>query len=400
MNEARQRVASARDGDPIGVGLIGANPDHAWAAFSHIPALASLPEYELRAVSTSRAQSAAAAAEAFKVPAYDNHAELVRHPAVGLVVVAVKVTAHRELVRSALEAGKHVYCEWPLGNGLAEASDMAELASRSEGVAIVGLQARAAPVINRIRDLVAEGYVGRVLSTSIIANSPPFGGSIGQTNTYMLDARNGANMLTVPLGHLADALCYCVGEFSALKASFATVRPKVKVTETSETISTSTPDQIAVNGVLESGAVASVHLRGGRSRGTNLLWEINGTEGDLLVAGQSAHISNDETGEPTLYGGRGEDRELALLPIPDPYRWAPLGTPRGLPFNIAQLYRQLAGDIRNATSLSPTFDTAALRHRMLDAIARAAETGGHQSYLESSPVGESSERQHAGVRVA
>ena len=42
-------------------------------------------------------------------------------------------------------------------------------------------------------------------------------------------------------------------------------------------------DQILVIGQLESGAAASVHYRGGLSRGTNLLWEINGTEGDIQV---------------------------------------------------------------------------------------------------------------------
>ena len=46
-------------------------------------------------------------------------------PEVDLVVVTVKVPHHRELVPSALEAGKHVYCEWPLGNGLAEARKLA-----------------------------------------------------------------------------------------------------------------------------------------------------------------------------------------------------------------------------------------------------------------------------------
>src|SRR5207253_4259258 len=42
-------------------------------------------------------------------------------------------------------------------------------------------------------------------------------------------------------------------------------------------------DQVCVSGLLESGAALSIHYRGGRSRGTNLLWEINGTEGDLQL---------------------------------------------------------------------------------------------------------------------
>jgi predicted dehydrogenase len=122
-------------------------------------------------VSTSRRESADAAAEKFKAPlAFDNHEELVAHPDVDLVVVSVKVPYHRELVLAALEAGKAVFCEWPLGNGLAEAVEMADLARRKKVCTAVGLQARAAPVINRVRDLVAQGYVGKVLSTSVVAS--------------------------------------------------------------------------------------------------------------------------------------------------------------------------------------------------------------------------------------
>jgi predicted dehydrogenase len=369
--------------DRIGVGIIGANPDHSWASWAHIPALATLPDYELRAVSTSRAESAAAAAARFNVPAFDNHAALLAHPGVELVVVAVKVLHHRALVLEALEAGKHVYCDWPLGNGLDEAIGLAEAAARTKVRTAIGLQARAAPVINRLRDLIADGYVGKVLSTSVVANSAVYGGSIGQTNTYMLDATSGANMLTIQIGHLADAMAYCLGEFRTLTASLATMRPQVTVTETGQVLPTSTPDQIALTGILHSGAVASVHLRGGRSRGTNLLWEINGTKGDLQVTGPSSHISNDEAGEPTLRGGRGSDAALAALPIPDQYRWVPSHTPKGPAFNVAQLYTQLASDIRDGTNLSPTFDIAVRRHRMLGAIQKAAETGTRQGYEPS-----------------
>jgi predicted dehydrogenase len=114
--------------DTIGVGLVGANPDTSWAAFAHLPALAALPDYELRAVSTSRAESAAAAAAAYGVAGYDNHHDLIAHPGVDLVVVSVKASGHREPVTDALAAGKHVYCEWPLGKSLDETVELAELA--------------------------------------------------------------------------------------------------------------------------------------------------------------------------------------------------------------------------------------------------------------------------------
>jgi predicted dehydrogenase len=113
----------------IGVGIIDVEPDRSWSAVAHIPALRSLPQYKLVALSTRRQESADAAARAYGIEhAFDNYQALVSHPEVDLVVVSVKVPHHFELVSAALAAGKSVYCEWPLGNGLAEATHMADLA--------------------------------------------------------------------------------------------------------------------------------------------------------------------------------------------------------------------------------------------------------------------------------
>src|SRR5882672_12866676 len=107
----------------IRVGIIGANPDRGWAAQAHIPALKALAaDFEITALSTSRRESAAAASRRFGVPlAFDNHHDLVNSGAVDVVAVTVKVPYHLELATAALAAGKAVYCEWPLGNGVHEA---------------------------------------------------------------------------------------------------------------------------------------------------------------------------------------------------------------------------------------------------------------------------------------
>src|SRR4051794_41452011 len=104
----------------IRVGIIGANPDRGWAAQAHIPALASLSDdFEITALSTSRRESADASGQRFGVAAtFDNHQDLVSSPAVDVVAVTVKVPYHLKLASAALHAGKSVYCEWPLGNGL------------------------------------------------------------------------------------------------------------------------------------------------------------------------------------------------------------------------------------------------------------------------------------------
>src|SRR5207245_4005821 len=107
----------------IRVGIIGANPDRGWAAQAHIPALKSLSnDFEITALSTSRRDSADAAARLFGVAAaFYNHQDLVNSSNVDVVAITVKVPYHLELATAALDAGKAVYCEWPLGNGLSEA---------------------------------------------------------------------------------------------------------------------------------------------------------------------------------------------------------------------------------------------------------------------------------------
>ena len=356
---------------PIGVGIIGANPERGWAKNAHIPALKALPShYELRALSTSRRESAEAASREFGVAlAFDNAAALVARPEVDMVVVSVKVPQHRELVTAALHAGKDVFCEWPLGNGLAEAEQLAALA-RERGVrTLVGLQARASPGVRYVRDLIAQGFVGEVLSTSLVGSGGIGGATIDRANAYVLDERNGANMLTISFGHTVDALCWCLGEFREVGATLATRRPSVTLAGTSETVAQTSPDQVAVTGVLTSGAIASLHYRGGTSRGTNLLWEINGTHGDLVLTASSGHPQVDTV---SISGGNGE-RPFGPLSIPERYTTAP-GSPPGGAFNVAQLYAQFAAD----THASPTFEDAVVRHRLIHAIQEAARSGERQ----------------------
>src|SRR3989442_6176114 len=132
----------------IRVGIIGANPDRGWAAQAHIPALKSLADdFEITALSTSRRESAAAASKLFGVPlAFDNYQELVNSGAVDVVAVTVKVPYHLELATAALDAGKAVYCEWPLGNGLDEAETLAALAKKKGVLAWAGLPGRSPPL--------------------------------------------------------------------------------------------------------------------------------------------------------------------------------------------------------------------------------------------------------------
>src|SRR5213595_1305662 len=218
----------------IRVGIIGVNPDRGWAAQAHIPALKSLSHaFEITALSTSRRESADAASKFFGVPvAFDNHKELVNRADVDVVAITVKVPYHFELATAALSAGKAVYCEWPLGNGLKEAQTLAALAKKKCVLAVAGLQARSAPPVAYVHDLIKQGYVGEVLSTTLIGSGMGWGPTVEPYNAYLNDKKNGATMLSIPLGHAAEALCYCLGEVRELSATMAARRTSCTIAET------------------------------------------------------------------------------------------------------------------------------------------------------------------------
>jgi predicted dehydrogenase len=155
---------------PLRVGIIGLGAERGWATAAHLPALHALSgDFELAGVANTSLASAQAAAAAFGLPrAFESTAELVASPDIDPLVVTVKVPYHRELVSEALNAGKNVYCEWPLGNGLTEATELARLANDRKLPGVVGTQAIASPEVEYVRKIVADGYVGEVLSATYI----------------------------------------------------------------------------------------------------------------------------------------------------------------------------------------------------------------------------------------
>ena len=177
----------------IRVGIVGANPQRGFASVAHIPALQALPDFEITAVCTSRQDTAEAAARHYGARlAFSDCEKLAQHPDVDLVTVSVKVPDHYRPVMAAIEAGKHVYCEWPLGRDTAEAVRMRDAADRRGIRHAVGLQGQMSPAINYVTDLVAEGYVGRVLSATMIGCAPTRGATLARA--YQADRVKGANL--------------------------------------------------------------------------------------------------------------------------------------------------------------------------------------------------------------
>jgi predicted dehydrogenase len=181
-------------------------------------------------------------------------------------------------------------------------------------------------------------------------------------------------MLNVTVGHLADSLAMCLGEFTELNALTVNRRSRARNAKTGELVPMTTDDQIAVSGALEGGAVAVLHVRGGESPAGNLRWEINGAEGDLLVTNELGTLG---FGPATIRGAHRQQSALAELTVPERYALVPdfSGYETEPSYNVAHAYVQLLSDWADGTDLVPTFADAVARHGLLNRIGQAAASG-------------------------
>lgn len=361
----------------IRVGIVGVQAGDAasWAARAHVPALRWMPEiFEVRGIANRSEASAVAAAGAFDIPrAFKNVQELVESPDIDIVVISVRVPHHLALVKSALEAGKHVFCEWPLGNGLAEARELAALARKAGRLAVVGTQARVSPAIRYVKQLIAEGFIGNVMSSTIVGRGSSWGAThnYSQLRGYLLDPRNGATMLTIPMGHTLAAMQDVLGDVADVSAMIANVRKTLLAKDTGEIVPMSAPDQAILNGHMVSGALFSMHYRGGSRPGVpGFIWEIYGSDGELRITGSTGHTQMVEL---TVEGAQRDGSAMTVMPLPAHLvrEWPDeIG-----PANVARLYARMAHDLGQGTRTAPDFEDAVGLHTLIDAIEVASKTG-------------------------
>jgi len=353
----------------IRVGIIGANPNGSWGTNAHIPALQASEQLMLSGVATSRLETAQQTAHKFDIPhAFAGPDELVVSNEIDVVSVCVRVPHHFELVKMALEAGKHVYCEWPLAKDTAEASQLQALAADKGLVNMIGLQARYSPVLRFLKDQLAEGRIGRVLACHL-NHSVDWMPQLPSSMTYLQDFSSGAHMLSIPGGHSIDTLCWLFGEFEELSAFVATQINAISVVDNGQKHLRTSPDQIMVSGVTTDGVMASLRIQGGSRFGTGLRFEINGEKGDLVIGmepnGRGIQMSDLELFSTSRLG------VLEPVTIPDHYYQVPPTLRSGPPLNVAHGYQALASAILGSAKVTD-FEHAVLRHKTLDAIMQSS----------------------------
>ena len=354
----------SKRGREIRVGIVGASANRSWAKVSHVPAINSLPGLNLAAVATRNEQSAREAAQAFGADRwFSDPLAMIRDDQIDLITIAVKVPAHRELVLAALDAGKAVYCEAPLGSTVRETEELAGAAGSLHTA--IGLQGRLNPAVRRAAQLISSGNMGRPLNARIVSTTSGFGPQLPSSYDYFNKSAYGANLLSITAGHTLDVVEAVLGTIIEIDARTDILWPTVKLTDTGEESLRETADQIGALGKTRSAAVFAIDISAGVALdAVRFSFEVRGSEGWLS-------LTNDHP-----YGFQAGDLKLtSSVAFDAPDEAAVSGGLKGAAINVGEVYAQLVRDIQASTYSTPGFEHALHNARLIHAAKRAADRG-------------------------
>lgn len=350
---------------PLRVGIVGANAQRGWARDAHVPALKALAQFEIVAISARTQALADEALEIFGAErAFGDSLAMVRDPEIDVVTVTVKVPEHRAVVLAAIDAGKHIYCEWPLGIDVAEAHEMASLVSPKHHV-MIGLQGIYSPAIVRAAALLHEGAIGRPLILRGFTTAAAWGDEVPPHNAYLQDKSNGATLETIGGGHALAVVEALIDNYIEVDARNTTLRKSVRISGTSEFMPRNCADHMLVLGRHASGCVSTLEVVGGTSSHPSF-FEIIGETGWIRITGTALGTCQI----PRLQ----LEASFALDPLPEQVAPGLMGAP----VNVAEAYNSFADDILRGTKFVPDFGGALALTLLLNAIHRSSITGQRQ----------------------
>ncbi len=144
----------------LALGIIGCGRA---ATALHLPALAKIPQVRAVAVCDTNAAALEDARSKFGIEsAYADYRELIADPRVEAVAICTPAPLHADAAVAALEAGKPTFIEKPLALRLEDCDRMLAAAGRGGALAAVGHNLRCHRLVERAREVIAEGALGRV----------------------------------------------------------------------------------------------------------------------------------------------------------------------------------------------------------------------------------------------
>ncbi|GGZ75027.1 Gfo/Idh/MocA family protein [Streptomyces rochei] len=314
---------------------------------------------------------------------------LVERDDIDLVDICTPGDSHAEIALAALAAGKHVLCEKPLANTVAEAEAMtraAEEAGARGQVAMVGFNYRRVPATALARRMVAQGRVGRLrhvrvtyLQDWLVDPKAPL--------TWRLRKELAGSGALGDLGaHIVDLAQYLTGErivgVSALTETFVRERPLpegaargLSAGSADGTTGEVTVDDAAVfTGRLTSGALASFEAtRYATGRKNALRIELNGERGSLAF--DLERLNELEYHDGTEPGEHGGFRRILVTEPEHPYldAWWPPGHGLGYEHTFVHQARDLVHAVAEGRRPEPSFADGLQVQRVLAAVEESAE---------------------------
>ncbi|GGW24593.1 Gfo/Idh/MocA family protein [Streptomyces xantholiticus] len=370
----------------VGYAFMGAAHSQGWRTVGRVfdlplrPVLAAIGGRDPAAVRSAADKHGWAVAET-------DWRALVARDDVQLVDVCTPGDSHAEIAIAALEAGKHVLCEKPLANSVAEAEAMvaaAERARRNGQLAMVGFNYRRVPALSYARRLIAEGRLGtlrhvRVTYLQDWLVDPGF------PLTWRLEREHAGSGALGDLGaHIVDLAQYLAGELlvgvSAQLETFVRERPRLEGASAGPTASGGTrrgpvtvDDAAVFTGRLTSGALATFEAtRMATGRKNALRLEINGEYGSLAFDLERLNeLSFHDHHEPATTAGF---RRILVTEAEHPYlgAWWPPGHALGYEHTFAHQARDLVEAIASGTDPVPSFADGLQVQRVLAAVEESA----------------------------
>ena len=163
----------------------------------------------------------------FEESTLDYH-DVLNHPDVDVVSICAPNFLHAEIGIAAAKAGKHFWIEKPVGRGAEETASVKAAADEAGVVSSIGFNYRHAPAVEKAKQLIAEGKIGRVTNIRGVFFADYSAEPKGALSWRFVRKLAGSGVLGDLMGHLVDLVQYLVGpiaEASGMTKTIHTKRP-------------------------------------------------------------------------------------------------------------------------------------------------------------------------------
>lgn len=370
----------------IGYGFMGAAHSQGWRTAPRVFDLPAEPEMAVVVGRTADAVADAAQKWGWTESATDWR-EVIARDDIDVVDIVTPGDSHAEIAIAALDAGKHVLCEKPLANTVAEAEAMAEAAERAaaRGVrAMVGFTYRRVPAVTFLRNLIAEGAVGTINQVRasyrqdwLVDPEMPLAWRLQKEHA-------GSGALGDIGAHAIDLAQFVTGlNLEKLSGTIDTIVKERPLLDSGSGLSGTagagkgqvTVDDIAIfTGRFESGALASFEAsRFATGRKNALQIEVSGDKGALAF--DLEDLNSLQFYDRTAPVDRQGFRKILVTEAEHPYvsGWWPSGHMLGYEHGFSHQVKDLVEAIASGTDPHPTFGDGLRVQRVLDAVERSSE---------------------------